>query len=63
MIPTFAFLAIPLALMYLIGTVIDLVTDRRDRRMLHAIFDGDRLQHERAERNQKIKMNHERRYC
>lgn len=63
MIPTWIFLAAPLALLYVIGTIIDLVKDRRERKMLHMIFDGDRLQYQRTERNQKIKINHERRYC
>ena len=63
MIPTWAFLAIPLVLMYLIGTVIGSVKDHMERRMLHYIIDGDRLQYQRTSRNQKCLMNHERRYC
>lgn len=63
MIPNWVFLAIPLALLGGIGTIIDSVRDHKERRMLHYIIDGDRLQRQRAERYQKCKMNHERRYC
>ena len=62
MIPNWIFLAVPLALLYVIGTIIDLVKDRRERTMLHYIFDGDRLQYERMSRNQKWNQNRERRY-
>lgn len=63
MIPTWVFLAIPLFLLWLAGTITEWIQNYRERRVLHYIFDGDRLQRERSERNQKCKMNHERRYC
>ncbi len=59
MIPTWVFLAVPMVLAYGIGTIIDSVKDRRERRMLHYIFDGDRLQ---AERCNKIIMRRERKF-
>ena len=62
MIPNWVFLAIPLALLGGIGTIIDSVKDHKERRMLHYIIDGDRLQYQRTSRNQKCIMNHERRY-
>ncbi len=61
-IPTWVFLAVPLALLYVIGIIIDHVKDYRERKMLHYIIDGDRIENQRSRRNQKCAMNHERRY-
>lgn len=61
--PNWIILAIPLALLYAIGTIIEAVKEHHERVMLHFIIDGDRLQSERWNRNQKPMMNHARRYC
>lgn len=47
-VPTWVFLALPLALLGVVSVAVEAVRRRHERRMLHAIFDGDRIQSEQA---------------
>jgi heme exporter protein D len=48
MIPTWVFLAVPMGLLALVALMIERINNWRERRILHAVFDGDRMQSERA---------------
>lgn len=46
------FLAVPLALLCIAYLIYDGISNRRERRFLRAVFDGDRLQEWRSQKYQ-----------
>ena len=47
-IPTWVFGAVPLCLLGAVASITEAVKCYRERKLLHAVFDGDRIQAEQA---------------